>query len=278
MEYAKIEISNRFIRALENVESEAWSEFYRAAPPDIAKRFGIKQYREAFGTVAVASGLDVLALNRVLGPGLDKPFASRMLEKIIGLYRESGTKKFFFQIPPAARPENIPGILRQYGLEHYNNWVKLYREAGRIDIPETGLRVEKIDSGKGGIFGDIVAQSFGWPDGGSKWVAGLTGCPRWNHYMAFNDDTPIATGAFFVDGDFAWIDFAATLEKYRGRGAQKALLKRRMDDIVQAGAKYVVVETAQQTAEKDAPSYRNMVRYGFREAYIRPNYIFILNN
>ena len=35
----------------------------------------------------------------------------------------------------------------------------------------------------------------------------------------------------------------------------------------------MIVETAEQTTEKQAPSYRNMIRYGFRQLFVRPNYI-----
>ena len=35
-----------------------------------------------------------------------------------------------------------------------------------------------------------------------------------------------------------------------------------------------VVETAEDTPQRNAPSYRNMLSFGFREVYVRPNYIY----
>jgi hypothetical protein len=36
----------------------------------------------------------------------------------------------------------------------------------------------------------------------------------------------------------------------------------------------LVVETAEDTPEKGAPSFRNMLRFGFQVAYVRPNFIY----
>jgi hypothetical protein len=40
------------------------------------------------------------------------------------------------------------------------------------------------------------------------------------------------------------------------------------------GCSLIVVETAEQTKDKPAPSFCNMRRFGFEVAYARPNYIF----
>lgn len=92
--------------------------------------------------------------------------------------------------------------------------------------------------------------------------------------MAFHGGKPVSTGAVYFNGDTAWISFAATLEEYRGRGAQAALLSARINEARRRGCKWISVETAEDTSEHDAPSYRNMFRYGFRMLYKRPNYVF----
>ena len=82
----------------------------------------------------------------------------------------------------------------------------------------------------------------------------------------------------FVSGDRAWLDFAATLPEYRGRGAQAALLARRIVDAAQLGCRWLVVETAEETPQRGAPSFRNMLRFGFRQAYVRPNFIYAIGS
>ncbi|MCP4685890.1 MAG: hypothetical protein GY867_10655 [bacterium] len=51
-------------------------------------------------------------------------------------------------------------------------------------------------------------------------------------------------------------------------------MQRRIDDAIAQGCKHLVVETAEETHERSAPSYSNMLRFGFEVAYFRPNYLF----
>ena len=57
------------------------------------------------------------------------------------------------------------------------------------------------------------------------------------------------------------------------QGAQSALLARRLQDAGAAGCDRFVLETAEERPERGAPSYRNALRFGFRTAYVRPNYV-----
>jgi GNAT superfamily N-acetyltransferase len=85
----------------------------------------------------------------------------------------------------------------------------------------------------------------------------------------------VATGAAYFTGPAAWIDFASTLPEARGRGAQSALIARRIEDCARARCDTIVVETAEPTAENAAPSYRNVTRLGFQPVYARPNYLYV---
>lgn len=77
----------------------------------------------------------------------------------------------------------------------------------------------------------------------------------------------------FVRSGDAWLDFAATLPEYRGRGAQSALVVRRIRDASELGCRRLVVETAEEAPGKPANSLHNMLSFGFRTAYVRPNYV-----
>ena len=54
------------------------------------------------------------------------------------------------------------------------------------------------------------------------------------------------------------------------------MIRYRLDLARSLGCDAVVVETAEQTADHSAPSYRNMIRFGFTEAYFRQNYLIVL--
>jgi GNAT superfamily N-acetyltransferase len=262
-----------FLRGLETVEVAAWSDFHRAATTEAVSSCGVGLLSTEKACGAVASKIDVLAFNRVIGLGLVDPVPAAVVADVIDQYRSRGVPRFFVQMFPGAANGGLDKTLEAAGFSHYNNWVKLYRSIEPELEVKSDLILRPVAAGDADAFGRIVVDSFEWPRELAGWIAATVGRPGWRHYMAFDGDTPVATGAFFVHGEYAWIDFAATLADYRGRGAQSSLLARRIQDARQLGCRWLVVETAEQTVEHEAPSYRNMVRYGFTVAYVRPNYL-----
>ena len=95
--------------------------------------------------------------------------------------------------------------------------------------------------------------------------------------MAYDGNNPIATAAFYHKDNYAWFDFAATHPDHRGMGAQSTLLVRRIEDCRKLGVKTIIVETAEQSTKNESPSYRNVLKAGFKEVYKRANYIFVKN-
>lgn len=268
-----VRLASHFLRDLERIEIDVWNKFYRYAKKEVPGSGGIDVRKQKFLSVLMASRLDILAMNRVIGLGLGNPATDKQIENIVSFYKKAGVSRFFAQLHPLAQPESLPEMLKNQGFSHYNNWVKLYR---KIDAPlpePVQLEIREIGPEEGKAFAEIVAAGFDWPDSIIPMISPVIGKPGWHFYMAYNDGAPIATGANYIDGRYCWIDFAATLPGYRGKGAQTALAVRRIEDAKKLGCKWLVVETAQQTPEKEAPSYRNMIRLGFNVAYVRPNYI-----
>ena len=81
-----------------------------------------------------------------------------------------------------------------------------------------------------------------------------------------------ACAAMLVDGAVAELGIAATLEPARGRGCQPALLHRRIVDAAAAGCDTLLIETGERVPGRPSASYRNILRAGFEEAYLRPNW------
>jgi hypothetical protein len=77
----------------------------------------------------------------------------------------------------------------------------------------------------------------------------------------------------YIKADRGWLGVAATLPQFRKRGAQGALMSRRLQDGIEAGCKWFVTETGRDTPEHPNPSYHNMARTGFKLAYDRPNFM-----
>jgi GNAT superfamily N-acetyltransferase len=155
----------------------------------------------------------------------------------------------------------------------YDNWAKVYRAATPDVVIRTDLRIERIDRAHAAAFAEISCTAFGMPAVMQPWLAAGVGRPGWTHYLAFDGETPAAGGALFVKGDVGWLGIASTLPAYRRRGAQGALIARRIRDAAESGCRWVVTETGEDTPEHPNPSYHNMLRTGLVLAYQRPNYI-----
>jgi predicted GNAT family acetyltransferase len=270
-------LTETLVTELEQVEISAWSSFYSSPDDDLKKNLGIYQQTTDNLMLGMVSSCDILGFNRVIGAGLDHSISRSQIDQITESYRKNRVKRFFVQITPGINQQRTVKNLGSYGLTHYNNWVKLYRQIAPLNGIKSDLEVKPIDRQSADFFAQIVCESFGWSDKLEPWIGSLIGKRNWHHYMAFDGGKPVATAAFYKHDRIIWIDFAATKTEYRGRGAQSALLKRRFEDAMAMNCELAIVETAQQTAEKEAPSYRNMVRYGFKQAYIRPNYIYVFD-
>lgn len=259
---------------LELQEAYYWSDYFRAAGPAISTNCGIQLHTIDNAHLNIAAHLDVLAFNRVIGLGMEKPASEADIDRIIAAYSLAGASRFFIQLSPFAKPANLPDLLERKGFQYYNNWVKLYREL--IPLPETptSLRIEAISTDKADIFAGIIIDSFEWPAVLKPLIAATVGRSSWQHYLAYADDTPVACAASFIDDVYASLAFAATLPAYRGLGAQSALITRRFNDCAALGCRWMIVETAEDLPEQPVASYRNMIRFGFREAYRRPNYLY----
>ena len=100
------------------------------------------------------------------------------------------------------------------------------------------------------------------------------GRPAWVHYLGFDGDTPVTTSSVHVTEGVAWLGNAATLEAYRGRGWQTAMLTRRLGDARDLGCRLAITETGEESEKEPVNhSYRNMVRAGFKLAYARQNWV-----
>ncbi|UCE25126.1 MAG: GNAT family N-acetyltransferase [Candidatus Zixiibacteriota bacterium] len=272
-----IGVSKDLSAQLERTEVEAWSDFCSAAPRDAVETCGLRLTQTESSCFSIVPCVDTLAFNRVIGLGATEPVTDNVLDRAISLYEQADVGRFFIQLIPDALTPEVKRLLKKKGFQHYNNWVKLYRDTIPMPPVDTDLRVEEISTSEASVFANILINSFEWSEILQSWVEKTVGRPGWRHYMAFDGNTPVATGALYVAGQFGWIDFASTLPSARGRGAQSALLELRVADAAREGCKWLVVETAEDTPQKPAPSFRNMIRHGFQVAYVRPNYIRHLN-
>jgi len=126
--------------------------------------------------------------------------------------------------------------------------------------------VREIDRDSADVFGDIVATAFGYPPAVAPLAGQTVGRPGWRHYLAYAGDTPIGSAAMYVSGETAWFGFAATDAAHRRRGAQRALVIRRLLDAAAVGCSRVSVETAEDALSRTLPHSGTCAASGSRSS------------
>jgi hypothetical protein len=215
---------------LEQPEIGAWWDLHSSASESALKLAGAGCVQIGSALASYCSKVDTLAFNRILGFGFDGDTSAERLEALSEVYRRAKVPRVFLQLITPLRTPALDSHLAEHGFTYYNNWVKLTRDTEPIPSVKTKLHIEQIGPEYSEEFSDIVISSFEWDKRLSPLVAATVGQPNWLHYLAFDGDKPVATAALYVTGVYGWIDMAATLADYRGRGAQGALVERRFAD------------------------------------------------
>lgn len=259
---------------LDAVERRFWREIWDSVPGDAAAAHGIEA--SDFGPVqaTIVTALpEVPMLNLVLGAtapaAVDGGHLARALDWI-----EPREVSFYVPVAPStSEAEAAEEVLRARGCERGYAWMKFVRDAHapRFSAPE-GVEVSAAEAGEERPFGMIAATGFGLPAWASAFFADLPGRPGWHCYLAEVDGEPAACAAMFIHQRIAQFGIAATLEPARGRGCQLALLHRRIVDAAAVGCHTLFVETGERVPDRPSASYRNILRAGFEEAYLRPNW------
>jgi len=253
---------------IEGTEAAACSEMMQAAP----REWGFLAERTPAGVLLLASTVDKLIFNRVIGCGIEAPADREQVQNLLARYRAAGIGNYGVQLSPAARPPELPAWLEAEGLAPRNNWAKTYRKAGEVPEVPTDLRIEPAGPEHADAVGKITCTAFGMEDRLWPWFAGLVGQPNWYHYLGWDGDEAVATGALFVHGKVGWLGIGGTLAAARRRGGQGAILARRLLDGMRLGCEWFLTETGEDLPERPNPSFHNMMRTGFRVAYQRANY------
>jgi GNAT superfamily N-acetyltransferase len=261
------------IAALETIEFEAQADLYAAAPEDVRAAHAIAVRGVGGALCATSLGLEPAAIfRRVLGLGVERPATEAELDEVIACMGALGPR-FVVPVAPGYRPDSLPAWLEKRGFTKGYAWMKFSRPCEPLPKASTDLDIRVVGADLGSLFGKVVHEGFGLPPVVGQWVARLPGREHWACTMAFDGATPVGAGAVFVKGEFAWLGFGATLSSHRKRGAQNALLAHRIEEAAARGARVAVTETGERQADKPSNSYRNILRAGFEEKYLRQNYL-----
>ena len=210
--------------------------------------------------------------NRVLGLGIREPVTEATLDEIAAFYGSLGVA-YAVTVTADAAPSDLPELLARRGFTRGYAWTKFRRGPEPAPSAADGPRIERIGPEHGVAFAEIFARAYAAPPAIHPLVARLPGLDGWQCFLAFAGAAPAATAALYVVGDVGWLGVAGTLPDLRGRGAQTALLRGRIDAARELGCTVLVTETGEPVGGRPGASYRNIRRAGFEPAYVRQNYL-----
>jgi GNAT superfamily N-acetyltransferase len=260
--------------ALDRIERRFWRDIWDSVPDEVAAEHGIELRN--FGQVQAQVVRDIpeaKMLNLVLGAAEDAERGGEGLATAVAWAAEQGVSSYAPVTPGLPGAAAAETWLKANGFERGYSWMKFVRDPHppRFPAPD-GVEVVEVTAPDQEPFGMIGATGFGMYPWAADFFAYLPGREGWRCYVAKVDGEAQACGAILIDDGVAEFGIGATLEAARGRGCQTALLHRRIVDAGEAGCHTLFVETGERVPERPAASYRNILRAGFEEAYLRPNW------
>ncbi|MDP6707267.1 MAG: hypothetical protein QF893_13055 [Alphaproteobacteria bacterium] len=258
----------------EEIERAALEDLHAAAAPELATALGLSCRLLGSARLSMAPALpaSAIVINRVLGLGLDAPVERQTLARITEAYGAAEVRRYFVHLHPEARPPEAAQWLQELGLERTRAWVKFERGREAPPATRTTLEIRAAEADDRAAFGEIVADAFDLGAAAAPLIGGLIGRPGWHVFMSFEGDQAAGAGTLFVRDGVGWLDWGATRPAFRGRGSQSAILARRIEAALDLGCRLLATTTGEEVPGDPQHSYSNIVRMGFRPAYLRQNY------
>ncbi len=260
-------------RALDRGERLFWREIWESVPADVASARGV-ELRE-FGPVQASIVGDLPGagmMNLVLGATAPGAVADGHLAAATRWAGSHGVNQYVPVTPGQPGSGAATEWLRANGFRPGYAWMKFVRDPHPPRFKAPDVEVVELTDPEQEPFGMIAATGFGLTAWAAAFFAGLPGRDGWRCYVARIDGNAQACAAMRIHAGIAEFGIAATLEPARGHGCQTALLHRRILDAIDAGCHTFWVETGERVPDKPSTSYRNILKAGFEEAYLRPNW------
>lgn len=202
--------------------------------------------------------------NRVYLCGAGAGMDAGSIKRLIDLFAADEVKRFFVWLSPGPDMDAARGWLKANGLSRFERtgYPTLCRSVASPVRFKTDLEIRHVGARELAAAREQLGETM-WPD-----FMKSAGKEGFFHYMAFDGARPVAVAALCVFEDLGYLMAAATAEGDRKRGAQQALIAKRMAQAEQMGCSILVSETLYFLEH----SLRNLQRAGFQVVYEKEVY------
>jgi GNAT superfamily N-acetyltransferase len=260
-------------RLAESIELRINEALWAVLPRELAEKRKLESFRVGGAFITLAPRSISLQQNSVRGLGVEEPATEAMVDEIVHQFRSRGIKRFSFHVSPGPQSGVITEWLKARGLKPHHQYSKLVRDTAPPTRVATEFKIKRIGKADAAAFARVLSETFAWPPDRVPWIVASVGAPGFSHYLALEGNRAVATGLIYVRGDCGWLGWGGTLTPYRRRGAQSVLIAARLKRAAELGAKWAVCETMEPQRGRPSGSYRNLLRQGFQQAYLRPIWV-----
>lgn len=253
------------------IELEELRAIYDSASDELRNKLGLKLEDINGVTCSVSSAEPSIIINRCFVTDQNALTSVDTIKKVKQLYADAGVKEFFLHVTHCTA--EIVQSLGQAGMVKSRGWMKFIRDTSPAVARNPDLDIRKIGPEHAEDFARIVVPCFDMKEESIPLVASIVSHPNYHLYVGFEGDTPAATGALFFKEGIGICDWGATHPDFRGRGFQGAMLARRINDGIEMGATNLYTATGEDVPDDPQHSYKNIMRYGFKENYLRENWV-----
>jgi hypothetical protein len=255
------------VATLERVAKTQRSDMWRTACDDAIDECGIAE--AWFGPVQVTifeAMPDWPTLNLVLGAAEPGAVEEGHLANAIGWADQFDVGYRVAVAHDRPGTAEAEGWLNWHGFEQRRGQLKFIRDASPPDLPpDSGMTVWEI--GHEEAAGETIVlgaeQAMRMPHPASHLLFALPIQKHWRTYTVELESQIVSFGSMLLQDGVALLGLEGTVEGYRGRGCNLALLRRRILAAIAAGCHTMFAELEENESEQVAVARSNLVRAGF---------------
>ena len=264
-------MSDAQLMRLEFENQIAGGRAFLASRPEIAARYG-----SAFDTVEglatpTCATWDYPLFNRVIGAGVLGPLDDGGIEAVVRHFAAKGRIPCIEVYPGITPPRLFDALARAGFTDSAHGYESHVLETDRpIEVPIPGVAVRRVAPAEFRHFGELVRDGFDMRDDAvlgpffiDLTVGALEGMgDDGAGFIASVDGEDAGTGQLALTDRVAGCYSGSVIERFRGRGIQKAAIAARVREGLARGRRIFISQT-----DPDSPSGHNLHDLGFRTLY-----------
>ena len=204
----------------EMAEARDWGDMFAATAEQPGNPMGAHVETPGDGVVFALTALDTFLCNRALGIGVARRAIQSDVDAAVGFVDRLGRTDTAAPLSPHATPPDLRVWFEERGYVPSRNWVKLWHDLRALPTASTDLRIELVGPEWAGDFARIsVVEAYGFPPEIAPAVWATMGRPGWRHYLGFDGDAPVSSGAMRIEtGSHGW----ASVQRPRPTAVEEA--------------------------------------------------------